>query len=86
MIQLLQANWGTIVALLVVALLVFLAIRRMVLDKRAGIGACGQRCSQCAKMGHCEEAVEKAPQPEREGSVCGGVCSACKYSAFCHKQ
>ena len=50
MLQFLQANWGTIVALLAVVLLVFLAVRRMVKDKKAGIGACGQKCSHCPKM------------------------------------
>ncbi|MBQ5996172.1 MAG: FeoB-associated Cys-rich membrane protein [Clostridia bacterium] len=81
MLQFLQANIGSIAALAVVALFVFLAIRRLVLDKKAGIGACGQKCSQCAKMGHCEEAV--TPEPVSE---CSGSCSACKYSAMCHKQ
>ncbi|MBE6719277.1 MAG: FeoB-associated Cys-rich membrane protein [Ruminococcaceae bacterium] len=53
MLQFLQANWGTIVALLAVAVLVFLAIWRMAKDKKAGIGPCGQKCSQCANAGHC---------------------------------
>ncbi len=57
MIEFLQANWGTIVATLAVILLVFLAIRRMVKDKKAGIGACGQKCANCAKMksGECRQ-------------------------------
>ena len=86
MLQFLQANWGTIVALLVVAFFVFLAIRRMVLDKKAGIGACGQKCSQCAKMGHCEAATQPQPVQKSEGSLCDGVCSSCPHSAACHKQ
>ena len=55
MLEFLQANWGTIVAALAVILLVFLAIRRIVKDKKAGIGPCGQKCSHCAKMknGEC---------------------------------
>ena len=85
MLQLIQANLGTIAALLVVALLVFLAVRRMVLDKKAGIGACGQKCSECAKMASCESAKPKEVTPER-GSACNGACSSCKYSANCHKQ
>ncbi len=82
MLTFLQANLGSIVVLLVVALIVFLAIRRMVLDKKAGIGACGQKCSQCSKMGHCESEATVKP-PIQEG--CGGACSSCQYSATCHK-
>ena len=83
MLQLLQVNAGTIVASLAVAFIVFLAIRRMVLDKKAGIGACGQKCSQCAKMGHCEE-TQTAEPVQPIGSMCGGNCSACQHSASCH--
>jgi len=85
MLTYLQANAGTIAALLVVAFIVFLAIRRMVLDKKAGIGACGQKCSQCAKMGHCEEAKAVEEPPQSVGSMCSGVCANCQYSASCHK-
>ncbi len=53
MLQFLQANWGTIVALLAVALMVFLAVSRMVKDKKAGIGPCGQKCSNCPNSGKC---------------------------------
>lgn len=83
MLTFLQANIGTIVAVLVVALFVFLAIRRMVLDKKAGIGACGQKCSQCAKMGHCE--MTPAPVEQPPATPCSGVCAGCPHSAQCHK-
>lgn len=79
--QYFQINIGSIAALIVVALFVFLAIRRLVLDKKAGIGACGQKCSQCAKMGHCEQEKAQEPIPS-----CTGSCAGCKYSASCHKQ
>ena len=81
MLSLIAANMGTIAATLFVALLVFLAIRRMLLDKKAGIGACGQKCSQCAKMASCPS-VEA---PKAETTACSGSCSGCKYSAVCHK-
>lgn len=86
MLQIFQNNWGTVAALLVVAFIVFLAIRRMVLDKKAGIGACGQKCSQCAKMGNCEESEIKPKQEEAASSLCSGLCSSCQYSASCHNQ
>ena len=53
MLEFLQANWGTIVAVLAVALLVFLAVFRMVKDKKAGIGPCGQKCANCAHSAKC---------------------------------
>ncbi len=81
MLRFLQVNWGTIVALLAVAFIVFLAIRTMVLDKKAGIGICGQKCAQCAKMGHCAE--EKAEEAQ-SSMMCGRSCSGCQYSNTCH--
>lgn len=79
MLHFLQANMGTIVAMLVVALLVFLAIRRLVLDKKAGIGPCGQKCSECAHSAQCEM------QKDEEPTACSGVCEGCKYASQCHK-
>ena len=37
----------TILTIAVVGLVVFLAIRKIVKDKKNGIGACGCKCSQC---------------------------------------
>lgn len=55
MLQFIQANIATILTLLVLIFVVFLAIRKIVKDKKSGIGACGQKCSNCAKMknGEC---------------------------------
>lgn len=86
MLTFLQANWGTIVAVLAVAFIVFLAIRKMVLDKKEGIGICGQKCSQCPKMGHCEEAKPEAVKPEQATASCNGICSGCPYSAGCQSK
>ncbi len=86
MVQFLQMNWGTMVAVAAVCVLVFLAVRRMVLDKKAGIGACGQKCSQCAKMGHCEMETAPPAPPQESGSVCSGVCASCQYRHNCHQQ
>ena len=84
MLTFLQANWGTAVAALAVAFVVFLAVNRMIQDKKAGIGICGQKCSQCPKMGHCED--EKASVSVHETSLesCKGVCANCPHSAQCH--
>ena len=37
----------TIITILVIALAVFLAIRKLVKDKKKGIGACGCKCANC---------------------------------------
>ncbi len=87
MLTFLQANGGTIIALLAVAFVVFLAIRKMVLDKKEGIGICGQKCSQCPKTGHCNETIgaEENAVPEKpQQAACSGACGACPYSAQCH--
>ncbi len=78
MLMFLQNNLGTIVAALAVAFLVFLAVRRMVLDKRAGIGACGQKCAHCANACHCE-----TPAPAEDGIQCNGSCSDCEHCKSC---
>jgi len=83
MLQFIQMYGRTFLVLAVVALVVFLAIRRLVLDKKEGIGPCGQKCSHCANAGQCNlNSVEVEAQKMAE---CGGVCSGCKYAATCHK-
>lgn len=47
MLDFLQNNWGNIVALAVVALVVAVVIVKMVSDKKAGVCACGQKCGNC---------------------------------------
>ncbi|MBR1762002.1 MAG: FeoB-associated Cys-rich membrane protein [Eubacterium sp.] len=84
MLNFLQENWGNIVVLLFVALIVFLAIRRMVLDKKAGIGACGHKCSECAMSSQCSEIKKEEPKNKNIGSICPGDCSQCKYKSSCH--
>ena len=53
MLQFLQANWVTIVVLIVLAFIVFLAIRKIVKDKKSGIGPCGQKCASCPHSAQC---------------------------------
>lgn len=53
MLQFLQANWVTIVVLIVLAFIVFLAIRKIVKDKKSGIGACGCKCANCPHSANC---------------------------------
>ena len=53
MLHFITANWVTIVTLLVLAFFVFLAIRKIIKDKKKGIGPCGQKCSHCPNAGNC---------------------------------
>lgn len=60
MLQFLQNNLSTIIAALIVILLVVLATRKMVKDKKKGIGSCGCKCSECPKAACCEEKEKEA--------------------------
>ena len=46
-------NAGTILTLLVLALILGLAIRSLVRDKKAGKSTCGNNCAHCAAAGTC---------------------------------
>jgi len=43
----------TVLTIAVLALVVFLAIRKIVKDKKQGIGACGQKCANCPHAAQC---------------------------------
>ncbi len=43
----------TVLTIAVIGLVVFLAIRRIVKDKKNGIGACGQKCANCPHSADC---------------------------------
>ena len=83
MLTFLQNNWGTLVAALAVLFIVFLSVRRMVLDKKAGIGICGQKCSKCAKALSCPDRNAPEAPAESAPAGCNGVCSGCKYASSC---
>lgn len=55
MLGFLEAHTGTIVVLLVLVFLVFIAIRRIVKDRRAGKHSCGGNCGSCPMGGMCEK-------------------------------
>lgn len=55
MFSYLTAHLGTIVVLIVIAFLMFLAIRRIVSDRRAGKHSCGGSCGNCPMGGTCEK-------------------------------
>ena len=43
----------TVITIAVIALVVFLAIRKLVKDKKSGIGPCGQKCKNCPHSADC---------------------------------
>lgn len=53
MLHFITANWVTIVTVLVLAFFVFLAIYKIVKDKKKGIGPCGQKCANCPHSAAC---------------------------------
>lgn len=55
----LQANAGSIAVILVILLIVFLCIRSLVRDKKAGKSACGNRCAHCQMAGQCHARQKK---------------------------
>lgn len=56
----LQNNWGNIVILSVIALIVGAIIFSYIRAKRKGKSTCSCGCGQCAMQGICHEQREKA--------------------------
>ena len=55
MLHFLQLYGVTIIVLAVLALAVFLAVRKIVKDKKSGIGPCGQKCANCPHACSCNK-------------------------------
>ena len=55
MFDFLAANIGTIVVGVVLAAIVFLAVRSIVKEKKKGQCSCGCNCSSCAMSGTCHK-------------------------------
>ena len=53
MLEWLSANWGTILVILVLAVVVALIVRTLIRDKKAGRSSCGAGCAGCAMKGSC---------------------------------
>ena len=47
MLTFLENNFATIIIAILLAVCIFLAIRRIIKNKKSGIGPCGQKCSEC---------------------------------------
>ena len=55
MMELLSSNWGTILVVLILAVVVALIVRVIARDKKAGRSSCGAGCSGCAMKGSCHK-------------------------------
>ena len=51
----LRENAGTIIVCLMLGAAIFLIIRKMLKDKRAGRSACGGSCSECRMNTKCNK-------------------------------
>ncbi len=58
MLRLLQAGGVTLLLVVLLAVCVILAVRRLIKNKKAGIGACGQECGNCPYAGSCTKPKE----------------------------
>ena len=47
MLSFMENNFATIIIAILIAVCIFLAIRKIVINKKSGIGPCGQKCSEC---------------------------------------
>lgn len=56
MLDWLSENWGSIIALAVVILLVVLALRSIIKDKKSGKSLCGGNCGACGACKACSKA------------------------------
>ena len=57
MMEWLNANWGTILAIAVLAVIVALIVRKIIKDKKAGRHSCGAGCAGCPMCGTCHKRV-----------------------------
>ncbi len=55
MLGFLSANIGTIVVSVVLLVIVFLAVRSMIVAKKKGKSTCGCGCANCAMSGTCHK-------------------------------
>ncbi len=62
MIEWFSANWGTILTAVILGVVVFLAVRVLIKDKKAGKSSCGAGCAGCAMKGTCHN---KRPPEEK---------------------
>ncbi len=53
MLRFISENWATVIAAAVIAVLVILALRKIIKNKKDGVGSCGYKCSECPRAGAC---------------------------------
>ena len=53
MLQIIRDNYVTVIAVIIIAALVILALRKIIKDKKTGVGSCGYKCTECPKADAC---------------------------------
>ena len=59
MLSFLQDNWGNILVLSILALIITLIIFSMIRDKKKGRHSCGGNCSSCPGCSTCQMKKDK---------------------------
>ncbi len=57
----LSANTGNIIVILILALVIFFAVRTIVRDKQQGKSSCGCQCGDCSMSGSCHNRRNQQP-------------------------
>ena len=55
MLAFLAANWGNIIVMAVLALVIVLIVRNLIGNKKKGKSSCGCGCSNCPSAGMCHK-------------------------------
>lgn len=59
MLAWLSANVGNIIVLAILSVVVFMAVRSLIKQKKSGKGGCGCGCQSCAMQGRCHQTEKK---------------------------
>ena len=72
----LSENWGTLLVLAVVVLIVAAILAKTLKDKKAGVTSCGNNCAHCASHGVCHG--KGGPLFRTTMEIDGMMCGMCE--------
>ena len=55
MLAFIKANIATVIIVLIIIILVFFAVRKIIRNKKAGKGSCGNNCADCPYSSDCNK-------------------------------
>lgn len=76
MISYIKANFWTIVIVIILIIIVALIIRKLINDKKNGVGTCGGDCSRCHSG--CANATSQDFMVKTTITIDGMVCGMCE--------